>query len=136
MKQIFIDGKATTMFIPKDLNISTFIKYVRKRMVEPDNIYGLERPNDCKASVVWGKYYDSIKIESSTEETIITFEDVVPIRVKTTINEQLAMNVAESVIKAFKKDENTRMVEYDDWIKIVELENDCVSLFRKSNQIN
>lgn len=121
MKQIFINGTATTMFIPKDITTSTFIKYVRRRMIEPDNIFGLEKPTECKASVIWGKHYDAIIIESITEKTIITFVDIVPIRVKITHNEQLATNVAESVIKAFKKDENTGMVEYDDWMEIVEL---------------
>lgn len=80
MKQIFINNKATTMFINADVSTSKFIKYVRERMIEPDNIYGLERPNDCKAIVIKGTYYDAIKIFTDNEVTILEFEDVVPIK--------------------------------------------------------
>ena len=81
MKQIFINNIATTLFIEDYISSRKFLDYVMKRMIEEDNIFQLERPNDCSLKLIPGGNYDSIKIFSNVEETIISFNDVIPLNI-------------------------------------------------------
>jgi hypothetical protein len=76
MKQLFINGNATTLFFNKEASFDDIFEWVQEQvMFDSDNIFNLKEKYSCSVS----NSIDGMCISGDEDFIKVTIEDVTPI---------------------------------------------------------
>ncbi len=76
MKQLFVDGNATTLFFSKDCSFDHIFQWVQEQVIfDSKNIFNLNEQHCCSVS----NSIDGICISGDEDLKQITVENIIPI---------------------------------------------------------
>ena len=76
MKQLFIDGNATTLFFSKNASFNDVFEWIQEQvMFSKSNIFGLNEQNSCSVS----NDTDCISISGDEDLKTVTIEEITPL---------------------------------------------------------
>ena len=76
MKQLFINGTATTLFFSKESSFDDIFEWVQEQvMFSSSNLFNLNEQHSCSVN----NSIDGISINGDEDLKIITIEDIIPI---------------------------------------------------------
>ena len=76
MKQLFVNGNATTLFFSKDSSFDDIFEWVQwEAMFDSQNIFNLNEQRSCSVS----NHIDGMSISGDEDLKVITVENITPI---------------------------------------------------------